>query len=115
MPGSVPVTATKALTNATLPYVMKVAGSGWHEALRTDPALAQGLHTHDGQLLHAGSAEAHGLELDRKSTRLNSSHVAISYAVFCLKKKRDMRSGRVWERHRAGGGGATRNLVRRIH
>src|SRR5690625_2260767 len=28
-----------------------------------------------------------GLELDRKSTRLNSSHVAISYAVFCLKKK----------------------------
>src|SRR5690625_6590871 len=27
-------------------------------------------------------------ELDRKSTRLNSSHVAISYAVFCLKKKR---------------------------
>src|SRR5690625_6740801 len=27
--------------------------------------------------------------LDRKSTRLNSSHVAISYAVFCLKKKRD--------------------------
>src|SRR5690625_6157985 len=28
------------------------------------------------------------LELDRKSTRLNSSHVAISYAVFCLKKKK---------------------------
>src|SRR5690625_6391271 len=28
-----------------------------------------------------------GVELDRKSTRLNSSHVAISYAVFCLKKK----------------------------
>src|SRR5690625_6405875 len=30
----------------------------------------------------------HGLWLDRKSTRLNSSHVAISYAVFCLKKKK---------------------------
>src|SRR5256886_10477266 len=29
-----------------------------------------------------------GLELDRKSTRLNSSHSQISYAVFCLKKKR---------------------------
>src|SRR5690625_6072658 len=28
------------------------------------------------------------VELDRKSTRLNSSHVAISYAVFCLKKKK---------------------------
>src|SRR5207253_10618668 len=30
-----------------------------------------------------------GLDLDRKSTRLNSSHVAISYAVFCLKKKKN--------------------------
>src|SRR5690625_6384965 len=29
------------------------------------------------------------LEIDRKSTRLNSSHVAISYAVFCLKKKNE--------------------------
>ena len=62
MPGSVPVTATKALTNAVLPYVMRVAGSGWHQALRADPALARGLHTHDGQLAHAGTAEAHGLE-----------------------------------------------------
>src|SRR5699024_3159643 len=63
MPGSGAITATQAPTHATSPYVMTVAGSGWHEALRTDPALAQGLHTHDGQLLHAGSAEAHGLEL----------------------------------------------------
>src|SRR5690625_6999101 len=31
--------------------------------------------------------------IDRKSTRLNSSHVAISYAVFCLKKKRNLRLG----------------------
>src|SRR5690625_6845545 len=31
-----------------------------------------------------------GSDLDRKSTRLNSSHVAISYAVFCLKKKNDI-------------------------
>src|SRR3989454_7002663 len=30
-----------------------------------------------------------GLELDRKSTRLNSSHLVISYAVFCLKKKKN--------------------------
>src|SRR5699024_12242879 len=30
-----------------------------------------------------------GLHLDRKSTRLNSSHVSISYAVFCLKKKKN--------------------------
>src|SRR5439155_8148251 len=32
-----------------------------------------------------------GLQGDRKSTRLNSSHVAISYAVFCLKKKKESR------------------------
>src|SRR5690625_6547714 len=32
---------------------------------------------------------AHALKVDRKSTRLNSSHVAISYAVFCLKKKKN--------------------------
>src|SRR5690606_41050551 len=40
--------------------------------------------------LHAGQP-GHGLEMfttDRKSTRLNSSHVKISYAVFCLKKKK---------------------------
>src|SRR5207249_12339463 len=33
---------------------------------------------------------AEGYYLDRKSTRLNSSHVSISYAVFCLKKKKTM-------------------------
>src|SRR5699024_11359742 len=33
--------------------------------------------------------EIHLLNIDRKSTRLNSSHVSISYAVFCLKKKND--------------------------
>src|SRR5437660_7373092 len=35
-----------------------------------------------------GPAEVHASDIDRKSTRLNSSHVAISYAVFCLKKKK---------------------------
>src|SRR5690625_5563631 len=35
----------------------------------------------------ANKGEGLGNQLDRKSTRLNSSHVAISYAVFCLKKK----------------------------
>lgn len=62
MPGSVPVTATAALTNATLPYVLKLARSGWKEALRSDAALAKGLSTHDGKLTHDGVGEAHGLE-----------------------------------------------------
>src|SRR5256885_13223862 len=34
-----------------------------------------------------GGADIYNLKLDRKSTRLNSSHLVISYAVFCLKKK----------------------------
>src|SRR5690349_23765364 len=39
----------------------------------------------------AALKEVDKLERDRKSTRLNSSHVEISYAVFCLKKKRENR------------------------
>src|SRR5437870_13655426 len=40
------------------------------------------------RVVHEGKAEtSRAVRLDRKSTRLNSSHVAISYAVFCLKKK----------------------------
>src|SRR5690625_5333350 len=38
---------------------------------------------------------APGDTIDRKSTRLNSSHVAISYAVFCLKKKKNTRRQRI--------------------
>src|SRR5690625_6282977 len=41
-----------------------------------------------GQGAHGGGATADVGPVDRKSTRLNSSHVAISYAVFCLKKKK---------------------------
>src|SRR6202043_1705834 len=38
------------------------------------------------------------VSLDRKSTRLNSSHVRISYAVFCLKKKRQVHLRDIWPR-----------------
>src|SRR5690625_6617393 len=38
---------------------------------------------------HTNQVSGDNEELDRKSTRLNSSHVAISYAVFCLKKKKN--------------------------
>src|SRR5207253_8761254 len=41
-------------------------------------------------LAHCGGAMARAHVGDRKSTRLNSSYVSISYAVFCLKKKKDM-------------------------
>src|SRR2546426_5997291 len=43
---------------------------------------------HDDRLVSIGNAPEHHIG-DRKSTRLNSSHLVISYAVFCLKKKKD--------------------------
>ncbi len=51
MPGAVPRTSTFALTNATMPYVIKLAEQGWQQACRTDAALAKGLSTHQGALL----------------------------------------------------------------
>jgi alanine dehydrogenase len=51
MPGAVPRTSTYALTNATMPYVLTLAGKGWQAACHADPALAKGLSTHDGALL----------------------------------------------------------------
>src|SRR5438132_9022796 len=50
-------------------------------------ARAGGRREHDQRLCHHLS-EPGRLHLDRKSTRLNSSHTVISYAVFCLKKKK---------------------------
>src|SRR5690349_14597647 len=60
MPGAVPHTSTYALTNVTLPYALELANRGWRDALRTDPALAAGLNTFDGQLTNGPVAEAHG-------------------------------------------------------
>ena len=51
MPGAVPSTSTYALTNATMPYVLKLADKGWRDACRADAALAKGLSTHEGALL----------------------------------------------------------------
>ncbi|MFE9253339.1 alanine dehydrogenase [Streptomyces sp. NPDC007088] len=70
MPGAVPHTSTHALTNATLPYVVELAGRGWAEALRRDAALAKGLNTHDGKVMYREVAEAHGLEHTELGTLL---------------------------------------------
>ena len=61
MPGAVPHTSTYALTNATLPYVVKLARHGWKPALASDTSLAHGLSTHDGALTSPEVAAAHGL------------------------------------------------------
>jgi alanine dehydrogenase len=62
MPGAVPRTATYALSNATLPTVLRLAELGLDEALRRDPALARGVNVHRGQITHPGVAAAFGLE-----------------------------------------------------
>jgi alanine dehydrogenase len=62
MPGAVPNTSTYALTNVTLPYALSLAKKGWRDALRADSALALGLNTHDGAIINAPVAQAHGLE-----------------------------------------------------
>ncbi len=55
MPGAVPRTSTYALTNSTMPYVLKLADKGWRAACQSDPALAKGLSTHEGAFaLRAG-------------------------------------------------------------
>ena len=61
MPGAVPVTSTKALTNATLPYVEAIANLGLRAAVAADPALAKGVNVIDGKLTYEAVAEAHGL------------------------------------------------------
>jgi len=60
MPGGVARTSTHALNNATLPYVLALAGLGWEAALRADPGLKLGLNVHDGAITHQAVAEALG-------------------------------------------------------
>jgi alanine dehydrogenase len=62
MPGAVPITSTLALTNATLPYVLKLANSGYRQALRESPALLNGLNIIGGKITHRKVAEAFGME-----------------------------------------------------
>jgi alanine dehydrogenase len=62
MPGAVPITSTKALTNATLPYVEAIAGHGLADAVARDPALARGVNVLDGKITYEAVADAHGLD-----------------------------------------------------
>lgn len=56
MPGAVGNTSTLALTNATLPYARALAAKGWQDATAADPALARGLATVSGSIVHAPTA-----------------------------------------------------------
>ncbi len=61
MPGAVPVTSTKGLTNVTLPYAEAIADKGLSRAITEDPALARGVNTLAGKLTYQAVADAHGL------------------------------------------------------
>jgi alanine dehydrogenase len=61
MPGAVPRTSTYALSNATLPYALKLADCGFAKAVKQDSALAKGVNTYQGYVTYQGVATAHGL------------------------------------------------------
>lgn len=62
MPGAVPRTSTYALTNATFPYVLELAGKGWEHAMRDNRALSKGLNMVRGVLTNQHVAEAFGMD-----------------------------------------------------
>lgn len=64
IPGIVPRTATFALTNATLPFIVRIASAGVERAIRSDPGLAQGVNVANGKVTCKGVAEAHGMRVE---------------------------------------------------
>ena len=62
MPGAVPRTSTFALTNATLPYALKIANKGFKDAIVADKGLKEGVNTYGGYLTYEAVATSQGLE-----------------------------------------------------
>lgn len=58
IPGAVPYTSTMALTNATLPYTLRLADMGWRDACKADKGLADGVNIVDGKITFEAVAEA---------------------------------------------------------
>lgn len=61
MPGAVPYTSTLALTNATLPYAIRLAGQGWKKACLENTDLRNGLNVINGEVVYKAVADAFGL------------------------------------------------------
>ena len=62
MPGAVPITATNALTNATLPYAIALADQGVAAAIRRDPGLRPGINVAAGKVTHPAVADGVGMD-----------------------------------------------------
>ncbi|MEK6983315.1 MAG: alanine dehydrogenase [Nanoarchaeota archaeon] len=69
MPGAYPRTSTIALTNATLPYVLKLANDGLIESIKKDTGFAKGVNTYKGHITYKPVAEALGTEERFKELR----------------------------------------------
>jgi len=75
-PGGVPRPSTLALTNATLPYAMALAGKGWKKACLDDKALKLGVNVVDGQVVYKGVADAFGMKCKNVDTFLKAKKKA---------------------------------------
>jgi alanine dehydrogenase len=64
MPGIVPRTSTFALTNATLPFIIRLASAGVARAIAADRGLARGVNVHAGKVTCRGVAEAHQMTFE---------------------------------------------------
>jgi alanine dehydrogenase len=73
MPGAVPITSTKALTNVTLPYVEEIADVGFGGAVARDAALARGVNVLEGRVTYEAVAEAHDLDFTPLEDALGAS------------------------------------------
>ena len=76
MPGAVPATSTYALTNATMPYVLKLANRGVHDALSSDPGFMRGLNAAAGRLTYEPVARDQGIEWTAPEQALQAVPVA---------------------------------------
>ena len=76
MPGAVPRTSTFALTNATLPYALKLANLGFKTAVISDAGLAAGVNTYDGKLTYEAVAISQGREYTPLGQLLGSANGA---------------------------------------
>lgn len=76
MPGAVPRTSTFALTNATLPYALKLANKGFIDAISRDLGLKAGVNTYAGKLTYEAIATAQGLDYTPLDEMLGSTTAA---------------------------------------
>lgn len=63
MPGAVPLTSTLALTNATLPYAVKIANQGWKDLCKAEAGIRNGLNIVAGKVCYKGVCDAFGMDL----------------------------------------------------